>query len=95
MPDLAVLVFPFFSNSNIDMVDPLLLLFLWPPTRLDMGVEQQRERRDLEPTGPPDRTYKVGMEYFKIFIRCNTKPMIAVNMLKKTQQEVEKQQKSF
>jgi len=27
--------------------------------RLDMGGEQQRERRDLEPTGPPDRTYKV------------------------------------
>lgn len=28
--------------------------------RLDMGVvEQARERRDLEPTGPPDRTYKV------------------------------------
>ena len=29
-------------------------------SRLDMGVvEQARERRDLEPTGPPDRTYKV------------------------------------
>ena len=24
------------------------------------GGEHQRERRDLEPTGPPDRTYKVG-----------------------------------
>ena len=27
-----------------------------------MGGEQQRERRDLEPTGPPDRTYKVSSE---------------------------------
>ena len=39
------------------------LLFLsrnFLDSRLDMGVvEQARERRDLEPTGPPDRTYKV------------------------------------
>ena len=27
-----------------------------------MGGEQQRERRDLEPTGPPDRTYKVVLD---------------------------------
>ena len=34
---------------------------LFTPLRLDMGGgEHQRERRDLEPTGPPDRTYKVG-----------------------------------
>ena len=46
------------SFSYVSFIAFLSFNFL--DSRLDMGVvEQARERRDLEPTGPPDRTYKV------------------------------------